>query len=106
MARPLGTTSAAAGDSTRNRGALLVAAVSGILSAVLIFAYLGSQGGSDSASAPAVDGASEAVVTVNQDVLVGDKITKEMLQTKVVPKDLLVVGHLTNIADVEGKVAT
>ena len=49
MARPL-STGAAASESTRSRGPILVAAVSGVLSAVLIFAYLSSKDGSGSSS--------------------------------------------------------
>ena len=40
-------TIAAASSSSRNRGVLLLAAVFGILSAMLMFAFLNSKGGDD-----------------------------------------------------------
>ena len=106
MARPLAS-GAATTESTRNRGAILVAAVSGILSAVLIFAYLSSQSGSGSGTPAAPsDGTSETVVTLNHDVQVGDKIVSEWLTTQVIPKNLLIIGHIADPAAAVGKVAT
>ena len=106
MARPLAA-GAATTESTRNRGAIMVAAVSGVLSAVLIFAYLSSQSGSgDGTPAAPTDGSSETVVTLSHDVQVGDKIVAEWLTTQVIPKNLLIVGHVTDLQSVVGKVAT
>ena len=85
--------SAASSSSSRNRGVLLLAAVFGILSAMLMFAFLNSRGGGDDISNElgAGEGA-ESVVVLTRNVNVGEKITPDMLGTKTVPAVALVEG--------------
>jgi len=105
MARTI--TAAAAGGSSRNRSILILAAVFGILSAVLVFVFLSSRGGGtnpDQALSPS-DGA-ESVVVMTRTVNVGEKITADMLTTRTFPKGLILPGGATKAEDLVGKVAT
>ncbi|MGB4863499.1 MAG: Flp pilus assembly protein CpaB [Tepidiformaceae bacterium] len=89
------TIAAASSSSSRNRGVLLLAAVFGILSAMLMFAFLSSRGGDDGISEQLNSGTgAESVVVVTRDVNVGEKITADMLGTKTVPAVALVNGYL------------
>ncbi|MCE7928491.1 MAG: Flp pilus assembly protein CpaB, partial [Chloroflexi bacterium CFX7] len=104
MARSI---TAVAGNSSRNRAVLMLAAVFGLLSAVLVFAFLSGQGGGDSADralSPS-DGA-ESVVVVSRNVNVGEKISADMLTTRTLPKSLVLAGGAAKAEDLVGKVAT
>lgn len=104
MARSI---AAAASGSTRNRAVLMLAAIFGILSAILMFAFLNSRGGdgkvNDALSAAA---GAQSVVVVTKDIQVGDKITADMVTMKSLPGAALLPGHLTKTDDIVGKVAT
>jgi len=85
----------------------MLAAVFGILSAVLVFAFLSGGGGgtsADKALSPS-DGA-ESVVVMTRTVNVGEKITADMLTTRTFPKSLVLPGTATKSEDLVGKVAT
>jgi len=85
--------SAASSSSSRNRGVLLLAAVFGILSAMLMFAFLNSRGGDDGISEQLSSGeGAESVVVLTRNVNVGEKITADMLGTKTMPAAALVDG--------------
>lgn len=102
------TIAAASAGSTRNRGVLLLAALFGVLSAGLMFAFLSNRGGSESEIDEALrsgDGA-ETVVVVTRDIAAGEKITSDMLTTRPVPAGALLTGRITDPAEVIGKVAT
>jgi pilus assembly protein CpaB len=105
VARTIAATSAA---STRNRGLLMLAAVFGILSAMLMFAFLNSRGGGGSSvnSALSPSAGAESVVVVTRDIQVGDKITSDMLTMKSLPSSAVLPGHVTKSEDLVGKVAT
>ncbi len=106
MARSIAATSA---GSNRNRGVLMLAAVFGILSAMLMFAFLNSRGGSGSSSVnSALDAAAgaDSVVVVARNIQVGDKITSDMLTMKSLPSAALLPGHAVKAEDLIGKVAT
>jgi Flp pilus assembly protein CpaB len=85
----------------------LLAAVFGILSAILIFAFLKSNGGSTTKVNDAINAGAgaESVVVLTQTVNAGDKIESYMLTTKTVPVAGLVDGHSTKTEDFVGKVA-
>lgn len=104
MARSI---AAVSGSSGRNRGVLLLAAVFGILSAVLIFAFLKAGDGSSSNVNDAINAGAgaESVVVLARDVAPGEKITPDMLTTKTVPASALLPGHSTNADDFVGRVA-
>ena len=107
MARSI---TATAVGSNRNKAVLMLAAVFGILSALLMFAFLNKSGGGSSSSA--VDQAinagngAESVVVVTTNIQPGDRITSGMLTTKTMPATALLTGHATRSEDVVGKVAT
>lgn len=104
MARSIATTAA---GSTRNRGVLMLAAVFGILSAMLMFAFLNSRGGDgDVNSALNASAGADSVVVVTRPINVGDKITADMVTMKALPTSALLPGHLTKTDDLIGKVAT
>ncbi|MBK7330184.1 MAG: Flp pilus assembly protein CpaB [Dehalococcoidia bacterium] len=89
------TIAAASSSSSRNRGVLLLAAVFGILSAMLMFAFLNSRGGDNGIDEQLNSGAgAETVVVVTRNVNVGEKITADMLGTKTMPAAALVDGHI------------
>ncbi len=98
-------------SSSRNRAILLVAAVFGIFSAVLVFAFLNSQGSSSSTDSPLSDAlsqgeASELVVVATRDILPGETIKDDMLTTKAMPLSVLVEGVALDQEELVGKVAT
>ncbi len=105
MARSI---AAVSGNSSRNRGVLLLAAVFGILSAILIFAFLQSNGGSTAKVNDAINSGAgaESAVVLTRTVNAGEKITSDMLTTKTVPMAALIEGHSTKTEDFVGKVAT
>jgi len=88
---------------------LLLAAVFGVLSALLMFAFLNSKGGDDGVQ-EALDSGSgaETVVVLTKNVNVGDKITSDMLGTKTIPAAGIVEGYFkdSDMSDLVGKVAT
>ena len=102
------TIAAASSSSSRNRGVLLLAAVFGILSAMLMFAFLSSRGGDNGISEQLNSGAgAESVVVLTRNVNVGEKITADMLGTKTVPAVALVDGYLkdTEATSLIGQIA-
>ena len=104
MARSMATTVSPTG---RNRGVLMLAAVFGILSAALVFAFLNSRdSGGGSLSGLDSAGGAESVVVVTRDVQAGEKITADMLTTRPLPAAALLTGRVANAEDVVGKVAT
>ncbi len=103
------TIAAASSSSSRNRGVLLLAAVFGVLSALLMFAFLNSRGGDNGVEEVLNSGAgAESVVVLTKNVNVGDKITSDMLGTKTVPAAGLVDGYFADkdASSLIGKVAT
>ena len=100
--------SAASSSSSRNRGVLLLAAVFGILSAMLMFAFLNSRGGDDGISEELNSGqGAESVVVLTRNVNVGEQITADMLGTKTVPAIALIDGWVKadDATTLEGQVA-
>jgi pilus assembly protein CpaB len=95
-------------SSNRNRGVLMLAAVFGILSALLMFAFLSNRGGNSSSVDKALSegGGFTSAVVVSQDVPFGTVITSAMVNVQSVPNGALVDGHATKTEDVVGKVAT
>lgn len=103
------TIAAASSSSSRSRGVLLLAAAFGVLSALLMFAFLSSRGGDDGVEQVLNSGAgAETVVVLTKNVNVGDKITSDMLGTKTVPAAGLVDGYFKDkdLQSLVGKVAT
>ncbi len=103
------TIAAASSSSSRSRGVLLLAAAFGVLSALLMFAFLSSRGGDDGVEEVLNSGAgAETVVVLTKNVNVGDKITSDMLGTKTVPAAGLVDGYFgdKDLENLVGKVAT
>ena len=105
MARSI---TAVTSGSNRNRGVLMLAAVFGILSAMLMFAFLSNRGGSSSSVDKALSdgGGYTSAVVVSQDVPFGTVITAGMVNVQSVPNSVLVNGHATKTEDVVGKIAT
>ena len=103
------TIAAASSSSSRNKGVLLLAAVFGILSAMLMFAFLNSRGGDDSEVNDQLNSSAgaETVVVVTRDINVGDRITADMLGTKTVPAVALIDGWMkdSDASKLEGQVA-
>ena len=98
---------AAVSSSGRNRGVLLLAAVFGILSAVLIFAFLKAGGGDSDSINDAINAGAgaESVVVLTRDVQAGEEITSDMLTTTTVPASALLPGHSTTMEEFVGKLA-
>lgn len=104
MARSI---AAAASGSARNRAVLMLAAIFGILSAILMFAFLNSRGGDGEVNqALNASAGAQSVAVVTRDIQVGDKITADMVTMKSIPGAALLPGHLTKTEDIVGKVAT
>lgn len=105
MARQI---AAATSGSSRNRGVLMLAAVFGILSALLMLAFLSSRGGDTANDAAFNGGAAESVVVVTRNVNVGEKVTSDMLGLKSYPAGALLTGYIVSkdMASLVGKVAT
>ncbi len=103
------TIAAASSSSSRNKGVLLLAAVFGILSAMLMFAFLNSRGGDSSEVSEQLNSGAgaETVVVVTRDINVGDRITPDMLGTKTVPAVALIDGWMkdSDAAKLDGQVA-
>ncbi len=103
------TITAASSSSSRSKGVLLLAAAFGVLSALLMFAFLNSRGGDSGAQQGFDFGAgAESVVVVTQDIQVGETITDQMLGVKTVPSASLLPGFYpdTSLNSLVGKVAT
>ncbi|MGH2634270.1 MAG: Flp pilus assembly protein CpaB [Tepidiformaceae bacterium] len=104
MARSIAAVTSGSG---RNRGVLMVAAILGILSALLMFAFLSSRGGSSNGPAvTAGGGATQSAVVVTKDIPVGAKVTADDVTVEPVAANALLPGHLVSTKDVVGKVAT
>lgn len=89
------TIAAASSSSSRNRGVLLLAAVFGILSAMLMFAFLNTRGGDDGISEQLNSGeGAQSVVVLTRNVSVGERITSDMLATRTMPAAALVEGYI------------
>src|SRR4030042_4914591 len=85
----------------RDRGVLGLALVLGLLSAVLIFVYLGRSGGGDEESA-APSGDTKSVVVASQDIAAGTRITEDMVRVKNVSSNAVVPQALTTTVSVVG----
>ncbi len=105
MARSI---AASAATSSRNRGVLLLAALFGVLSAGMMFAFLSSRGGDDGSVQDALrdTGQVESVVVLARDVEFGTTITPDMLTTRPVPVSALLPGAETDASTIVGKVST
>jgi len=86
-----------------NRGVLILALFLGLLSAVLVFVYLGQSGGGDEEAAPSGDG--KAVVVASQDIAAGTRITEDMVRVKNVSADAVLPDALATTDTVVGSVA-
>jgi Flp pilus assembly protein CpaB len=86
----------------------MLAAVFGILSAMLMFAFLSNRGGSGNSVDKALNGAGgfESAVVIAQDVPFGTVITNDMVSVQSVPRAALIDGHITDSTNVVGKIAT
>jgi pilus assembly protein CpaB len=86
----------------------MLAAVFGILSAMLMFAFLSNRGGSGDSVDKALNGAGgfESAVVVSQDVPFGTVITSDMVSVQSVPRAALIDGHIIDSTNVVGKIAT
>lgn len=104
------TITAASSSSSRSKGVLLLAAAFGVLSALLMFAFLNSRGGDSGTANQGFDfgAGAESVVVVTQDIQVGETITAQMLGVKTVPSASLLLGFYpdTSLNSLVGKVAT
>jgi len=85
-----------------NRGVLILALLLGLLSAVLVFVYLGQSGGGEE---PAPSGNTKAVVVASQDITAGTRITEDMVRVKNVSSDAVVPNALGSTDAVVGSVA-
>ena len=105
MARQI---AAASSGSSRNRGVLMLAAVFGILSALLMFAFLSSRGGDTASDTALPGGTAQSVVVVTRNVNVGEKVTSDMLGLKSYPTGALLTGFIPSkdMESLVGKVAT
>lgn len=105
MARSIST--AVASSSGRNRGVLMLAALFGVLSAGLMFAFLNSRGG-DGGRDTAINGGdgAQSVLVVTRNVAVGEKIVSDMVTSRTIPLGGLLEGRLTKNEEIVGKVAT
>ncbi len=85
----------------------MLAALFGVLSAGLMFAFLNSRGGDGGLNDQlnAGDGA-ESVIVVSRNIAVGEKITPDMVTARTFPAGALLEGRLANSEDIVGKVAT
>jgi pilus assembly protein CpaB len=86
-----------------NRGVLVLALVLGLLSAVLVFVYLGQSGGDEGSTAPSAG--TKSVVVASQDIAAGTRITEDMVRVKNVSSDAIVPQALTTTEVVVGSVA-
>jgi pilus assembly protein CpaB len=105
MARSI---AASAATSSRNRSVLLLAALFGVLSAGMMFAFLSSRGGDGTSVQDALrdTGEVESVVVLARDVEFGTTITPDMLTTRPVPVSALLPGAETDASNLVGKVST
>ena len=100
---------AATSSSSRNRGVLLLACAFGLLSALLVFAFLNGRGdGQDLDSRIFAGEGAETVVVLTRNVAVGEKITSDMLTTRTIPAAALLPGRVkdSELSSLVGKVAT
>ena len=100
---------AATSGSSRNRGVLLLACAFGLLSALLVFAFLNGRGGEKDLSGEIFAGeGAETVVVLTRNVAVGEKITSDMLTTRTIPATALLPGRVkdSEMSSLVGKVAT
>lgn len=100
---------AATSGSNRNKGVLLLACAFGLLSALLVFAFLNSRSGGDDLDSRIFAGeGAETVVVLTRDVAVGEKITSDMLTTRTIPATALLPGRVKDgdMSSLVGKVAT
>jgi len=86
-----------------NRGVLILALFLGLLSAVLVFVYLGRSGGGDEEASPS--GETKAVVVASQDIAAGTRITEGMVRVKNVSSDSAVPNAFATTELVVGSVA-
>ena len=100
------TIAAATTNNSRNRGILLLAAIFGLLSAALMFAFLngsGSDNGDTIQDIVTAETASTTVVVLVRDVAVGEEITADMLTTRPIPLSAVLETSITDIEEVVGR---
>ena len=85
-----------------NRGLLLLAVLSGLVAAALVFVALARNDGGDETVSPAT--ATAKVVVAGRDIAVGSEVTADMLKVVDVPESLLVKGAFASAAPVVGEV--
>lgn len=86
----------------------MLAALFGVLSAGMMFAFLSSRGGDGGSVEDALrdTGEVESVVVLARDVEFGTTITPDMLTTRPVPVSALLPGAETDASSIVGKVST
>jgi pilus assembly protein CpaB len=94
---------AGAAPGRTNKRFLIIAVLFAALSGALMFAWMSSQGGSDSGGGTSAVGSQEAVVAKTE-IKQRTEITADMLEIKSIPANLIVGGHFTTIDEVVGKV--
>jgi pilus assembly protein CpaB len=96
-----------ASGSNRNRAVLMLAAIFGILSAALMFAFLNSRGGSDTAAEQVLNnGKAATVVVAAQDIPAGTTILQEMVTVKSLPASALLTGYISEESLVVGQITS
>jgi len=85
-----------------NKGVLVLALGLGLLSAVLVFVYLGRSGGGGEATP---SGETKAVVVASQDIAAGTRITEDMVRVKNMSSDSAVPSAFSTTELVVGSVA-
>lgn len=84
----------------------MLAAVFGILSAMLMFAFLNSRGGDGGTAAPEDTGKAESVVVATKNIAVGEKIEQGAITTRTFPSAALLTGYQTDEKLVVGQIAS
>jgi Flp pilus assembly protein CpaB len=85
----------------------MLAALFGVLSAGLMFAFLNSRGGDGGLNDTLNSGdGAESVAVVSRDIAVGETITDKDVVFKTIPATALLEGRLSSSEDILGKVAT
>ena len=84
----------------------MLAAVFGILSAMLMFAFLNSRGGDGASSGPIDTGKAETVVVATKNIAVGEKIEAGAVTTRSYPAGALIPGYLKDEKLAVGQIAS
>lgn len=85
----------------------MLAAIFGVLSAALMFAFLNSRGsGEDKVSQALTAGSFDTVWVANEDIAVGDEIAGNKIVAATLPVAAILTGAVKDDAEIVGKVAT